>query len=92
MILTRKHELFLIQIGIEAISTAGLQLLMTPIPEEVPYKKPGPNKGKTPWNKGIKMGPRKRKGHNGHKWTPEQRRKFKATMKKIWTEKKSKSE
>jgi hypothetical protein len=66
--LTREQELFLIQLGIQYLNT-----LTT---------KHGPNYGKEPWNKGKKTGPRKKKGHNGHKWTDAQRERFKATMKK----------
>lgn len=77
--LTREQELFLIQVGIDTLNNAY----------NVPAKVHG-RKGKAPWNKGVKTGPRKskRKGHNGHKWTEQQREKFKATMKAKWAEKK----
>jgi hypothetical protein len=72
MNLTREQELFLIQLGIQHLNTL------------VTEKKSGPNKGKTPWNKGIHTGPRGPRGpykRNGaHKWTPAQHRKFKTTM------------
>ena len=73
MNLTREQELFLIGVGIQALSSLSTEGKSR-------------NKGKNPWNKGIKTGPRKKKGHV---WTKAQRNNFSKTMQKKWRDKKN---
>lgn len=40
------------------------------------------------WHKSKKVLKKKRK-HNGHKWTAQQRRRFRMTMKKLWKQKRA---
>lgn len=66
--LSRAQELHLIAIGLNTLLN------------DTGVFKRGPMTGKTPWNKGKKMG---RKGT----WTAERRKRFSETMRKKWANK-----